>query len=47
MGAVWLHGAAADLLVEQGVGPVGMVASELPAAIRLCLNRLIRSRSGY
>jgi hydroxyethylthiazole kinase-like uncharacterized protein yjeF len=46
MGAVWLHGAAADLLVEQGVGPVGMVASELPAAIRLCLNRLIRSRSG-
>ena len=46
LGAVWLHGAAADLLVEQGVGPVGLVASELPAAIRLCLNRLIRSPSG-
>lgn len=46
MGAVWLHGAAADLLVEQGVGPVGLVASELPAAIRICLNRLIRSQSG-
>jgi len=46
LGAVWLHGAAADLLVEQGVGPVGMVASELPTAIRSCLNRLIRSRSG-
>jgi hydroxyethylthiazole kinase-like uncharacterized protein yjeF len=47
LGAVWLHGAAADLLVEQGVGPVGLVASELPAAIRTCLNRLIRSQSGY
>jgi NAD(P)H-hydrate repair Nnr-like enzyme with NAD(P)H-hydrate dehydratase domain len=46
LGAVWLHGAAADLLVEQGVGPVGLVASELPAAIRACLNRLIRSQSG-
>ena len=46
LGAVWLHGAAADLLVEQGTGPVGLVASELPAAIRTCLNRLIRSQSG-
>ena len=46
LGAVWLHGAAADLLVKQGVGPVGLVASELPAAIRTCLNRLIRSQSG-
>jgi hydroxyethylthiazole kinase-like uncharacterized protein yjeF len=47
LGAAWLHGAAADLLVEQGIGPVGLVASELPAAIRICLNRLIRSQSGY
>ena len=46
LGAVWLHGAAADLLVEQGIGPVGLVASELPAAIRLCFNRLIRAQSG-
>jgi hydroxyethylthiazole kinase-like uncharacterized protein yjeF len=46
LGAVWLHGAAADLLVEQGVGPVGLVASELPAAIRTCLNRSIRLQSG-
>jgi hydroxyethylthiazole kinase-like uncharacterized protein yjeF len=46
LGAVWLHGAAADLLVEQGTGPVGLVASELPAAIRACLNRSIRSQSG-
>jgi hydroxyethylthiazole kinase-like uncharacterized protein yjeF len=47
LGAVWLHGAAADLLVEQGTGPVGLVASELPAAVRACFNRLIRSQSGY
>ena len=47
LGAVWLHGAGADLLVAQDVGPVGLVASELPAAIRSCLNRLIRSQSGY
>jgi hydroxyethylthiazole kinase-like uncharacterized protein yjeF len=40
LGAVWLHGAAADLLVDQGVGPTGLVASELGSAIRTCLNRL-------
>jgi hydroxyethylthiazole kinase-like uncharacterized protein yjeF len=40
LGAVWLHGAAADLLVDQGVGPIGLVASELASAIRTCLNRL-------
>ena len=45
LGAVWLHGAAAELLVEQDVGPVGLVASELPAAIRASLNRLIRAQS--
>ena len=47
LGAVWLHGAGADLLVAQDAGPVGLVASELPVAIRSCLNRLIRSQSGY
>jgi hydroxyethylthiazole kinase-like uncharacterized protein yjeF len=40
LGAVWLHGAAADLLVDQGIGPTGLVASELASAIRTCLNRL-------
>jgi hydroxyethylthiazole kinase-like uncharacterized protein yjeF len=44
LGAVWLHGCAADELVEQGVGPIGMVASELAPAIRHILNRLIRER---
>ncbi|MDY7579043.1 NAD(P)H-hydrate dehydratase [Herbaspirillum sp. RTI4] len=36
--AVWLHGAAADALVAQGIGPVGLTASELPVAIRRLLN---------
>jgi len=35
---VCVHGAAADALVAQGVGPVGLRASELPAAVRDLLN---------
>lgn len=31
---VWLHGAAADALVSQGVGPIGMTAGELAPAAR-------------
>ena len=46
LGAVWLHGAAADMLVHQGIGPVGLVASELAPAVRTCLNQLIRAQSG-
>lgn len=42
--AVWIHGAAADLLVEEGVGPIGMTAGELPAAARKVLNRLVAAR---
>lgn len=38
--AVWLHGKAADLLVEQGIGPVGLTASELIMMVRRCINRL-------
>jgi hydroxyethylthiazole kinase-like uncharacterized protein yjeF len=41
LGAAWLHGAAADALVAQGCGPVGLTASELDLAIRHCLNQLI------
>jgi len=41
LGAVWMHGAAADLLVEQGCGPIGMTAGELPVAVRAVLNRLV------
>lgn len=38
--AVWLHGAAADSLVAQGVGPIGLTAGELPEAIRNLRNRV-------
>lgn len=41
LGAVWLHGAAADVLVEQGVGPIGLCASEIGLAVRQVLNRLV------
>jgi len=36
---VWLHGAAADVLVERGIGPIGMVASDLADALRDLRNR--------
>ena len=39
---VWLHGAAADLAVEEGLGPVGLTASELLPRVRRLLNTLIR-----
>ena len=38
LAACWLHGKAADRLVEQGCGPIGLVASELIGAIRRELN---------
>jgi hydroxyethylthiazole kinase-like uncharacterized protein yjeF len=41
LGAVWLHGAAADALVYEGIGPVGLTAGELPAAARTLLNALV------
>jgi hydroxyethylthiazole kinase-like uncharacterized protein yjeF len=41
LGAVWLHGAAADRLVADGVGPIGLTAGELPRAIRTELNALV------
>lgn len=44
LGAVWLHGAAADRLVDAGIGPIGMTAGELPRAIRAELNALIAQR---
>jgi hydroxyethylthiazole kinase-like uncharacterized protein yjeF len=39
--AVWVHGAAADRLVGQGIGPIGLCAGELPAAVRAVLNELV------
>ena len=41
LGAVWMHGAAADQLVAQGAGPIGLTASELLPAIRAQHNSLI------
>lgn len=40
--AVCLHGAAADALVAQGVGPLGLTASELAPAARRLLNDATR-----
>ncbi|MBI5898359.1 MAG: NAD(P)H-hydrate dehydratase [Rhodocyclales bacterium] len=40
-GAVHIHGLAADLLVANGDGPIGIAASELIPAARSILNRLI------
>lgn len=37
---VWLHGAAADLAVAEGLGPRGLTASELLPRIRRLLNTL-------
>jgi hydroxyethylthiazole kinase-like uncharacterized protein yjeF len=37
--AVYLHGAAADRLVETGIGPIGMTAGETIDAARTLLNR--------
>ena len=45
LAAVWLHGAAADELVARGIGPVGLVASELIPEIRSLLNCLINDRA--
>nr|WP_257022368.1 NAD(P)H-hydrate dehydratase [Pigmentiphaga litoralis] len=38
-GGVWLHGAAADRLVEQGIGPIGLSASEVAQAARWIRNQ--------
>jgi hydroxyethylthiazole kinase-like uncharacterized protein yjeF len=47
LAAAWLHGHAADLLVEQGTGPTGVAAGELIAPMRAALNRLIREYGGH
>jgi len=39
LAAVWLHGAAADDMVAEGIGPVGVTASELLPNIRRRLNQ--------
>lgn len=38
---VYLHGAAADHLVQEGTGPIGLTASEIINAARMLLNRWV------
>lgn len=44
-GAVWLHGKAADEMVDNGIGPIGITASELIPYIRQTLNQLARRQA--
>lgn len=44
LAATWLHGQAADTLVSQGVGPIGVVASELIPCARTILNQVTQLR---
>lgn len=43
LAAPYLHGAAADQLVAQGIGPIGLTAGELLPVIRAGLNQLTGS----
>lgn len=40
-GGVWLHGAAADLLALNQIGPIGLCSGEIAAAARFLRNRLV------
>ncbi|HEX6002762.1 MAG TPA: NAD(P)H-hydrate dehydratase, partial [Burkholderiales bacterium] len=40
--AVHLHGAAADALVAQGCGPIGLTATDTIAAAQRLLNEAMR-----
>ncbi len=40
LAACWLHGEAADTLVSQGIGPIGMMAGELIPCVRNLLNQV-------
>ena len=44
LAAVHLHGCAADGLVAQGCGPIGLTAGELIDSARACFNRWIAER---
>ncbi len=41
--AVWLHGAAAEILQTNGIGPIGLTAHEIAGAARFIRNQLIYS----
>lgn len=45
LASVWLHGKAADQLVERGIGPIGLTASEVIPAVRMLLNQIVRDHA--
>jgi NAD(P)H-hydrate repair Nnr-like enzyme with NAD(P)H-hydrate dehydratase domain len=45
LAAVWLHGYAADLLAEKGIGPIGLTAGELIPMVRTVLNQLVAKQA--
>ena len=45
-GGVWLHGAAADVLRDSGIGEIGMLAGEIAAAARWLRNAVIAEHIG-
>lgn len=45
--AVWLHGAAADLLRDNGIGESGLLAGEIAPAARFLRNFLSKALSGH
>jgi hydroxyethylthiazole kinase-like uncharacterized protein yjeF len=47
LAATWLHGHAADILVDRGVGPVGLTAGEIIPCAREALNQLINQHAPY
>lgn len=46
LAATWIHGQAADTLVQQGIGPIGLTASELLPSVRTLLNQLTEAHAG-
>jgi NAD(P)H-hydrate repair Nnr-like enzyme with NAD(P)H-hydrate dehydratase domain len=42
---VYLHGAAADALLAEGLGPVGLTASEVALEVRNIINQLNACKS--
>lgn len=44
LASVWLHGRAADKLVANGIGPIGLTASELIPEVRHLINDLATRR---
>ncbi|WP_194723139.1 NAD(P)H-hydrate dehydratase [Noviherbaspirillum malthae] len=46
LAATWMHGRAADKLLEDGVGPIGVTAGELIPAARAVYNELTEQHAG-